>query len=134
MKHRRIFLAAAIAAGIAFQASASDTGGLSELASGALVGALLAPIGEELLFRGYAVGRLLDAGWSRARAFIAPGLLFGLLHVPGIEGQRPGRAPDPRAGSDLERRPGAELRRSLGDERRVHPARLLRAALPRWRS
>lgn len=65
------------------QAALSSAEALSALASSALVGALLAPVGEELLFRGYAVGRLREAGWSRARAFLAPGLLFGLLHVPG---------------------------------------------------
>ncbi|MCB9777669.1 MAG: CPBP family intramembrane metalloprotease [Alphaproteobacteria bacterium] len=57
-----------------------------------LVGALLAPVGEELLFRGYAVGRLLDGGVPRARAFVLPGALFGLLHMPGAWDQGPSAA------------------------------------------
>jgi membrane protease YdiL (CAAX protease family) len=63
--------------------AAADDEGWKPLLTNVLTGAVLAPIGEELLFRGYAVRRLLDAGWSRGRAFLAPGLLFGLFHVPG---------------------------------------------------
>ncbi len=58
-------------------------GGIGDAAAAVFVGAVAAPLGEELLFRGYAVRRLRDAGWSRRAAILAPGVLFGLLHVPG---------------------------------------------------
>lgn len=62
---------------------AAPDGSAAELLDTLLVGSLLAPLGEELLFRGYAVSGLLDGGWPRGRAIVATGLLFGLLHVPG---------------------------------------------------
>lgn len=81
-----------MALGLSLPALRATVGGAMEAAVGGggegvltalLTGAVLAPIGEELLFRGYAVGGLLDAGWSRGRAFVVPGVIFGLLHVPG---------------------------------------------------
>jgi uncharacterized protein len=61
----------------------SGRDGVGAAAAALLSGAVLAPIGEELLFRGYAVSRLREAGWSVRRAILVPGLVFGALHIPG---------------------------------------------------
>ncbi len=65
------------------------TEGVGGALSALMTGALLAPIGEELLFRGYAVGRLVEAGWTRGRALLAldaglaEALLSGLITAAG---------------------------------------------------
>jgi len=60
------------------------TGTTSGLLLQLLVGAVIAPVSEEVLFRGYAI-----TAWERAigsdRAIIRASLLFALAHVIGIE-------------------------------------------------
>jgi membrane protease YdiL (CAAX protease family) len=61
------------------------TGELSGLAVQLLAGALIAPIAEELFFRGFAI-----SAWRRgigaSRAIVRATLLFAIAHVVGIEG------------------------------------------------
>jgi len=46
--------------------------------------AIIAPLAEELLFRGYLVNGLVASGLGPVRAFIIGGLLFGLAHLGNV--------------------------------------------------
>lgn len=54
---------------------------LSHTVSGALSIALVAPIVEELLFRGAIMGHLLKQGHSPRTAILASALVFGVIHL-----------------------------------------------------
>jgi len=57
----------------------------SVLASGLVASVVLAPIAEEILFRGYLLGALRDrAKWHPSVAIAASAILFGLAHSPDV--------------------------------------------------
>lgn len=55
--------------------------GLSHIVSGVLSIAIIAPIVEELLFRGAIMGHLLKQGRSPRTAILVSALVFGLIHL-----------------------------------------------------
>ncbi len=70
--------------GVATPSPLPPTGELSGLLLQLVVGAIIAPVAEELLFRGFAV-----TAWRRSigasRAIVRATLLFALAHVVGVD-------------------------------------------------
>jgi len=76
-------LAALLAGGGALIAQGASLPSNFDVAALAL-SAIVAPLAEELLFRGYLVNGLVASGLGPVRAFVVGGLLFGLAHLGNV--------------------------------------------------
>ena len=149
-------LAAAVLYGIFFVGNAiapyivpgaqGQVGGIYALGSGterALIFLLLCFVtgpGEEVFWRGFLQGRLMDR-WGPGRGFVLTTLIYGAVHVFGVAALQSVKDLAVRGINDIQRTPTERGPRFIGDEIALHAAlcgrrkkpQRNRAVLPRMR-